>query len=280
MDRSKNWPWHGYLGILLMAVFWYLIWHYDGLRAHWAFFPLWLGYILVVNAWTEQRQGHSLLSRNKGAWALQFVLSAPIWWIFEWLNYRAHYWYYTEVESFSWLSFHAFATWNFSTVLPAIFGTAELVGTGIKPQLWTMGPKVGGQRIFRIFFFLAGLLMLSVFLFWPQYGAAFLWMSLFFILDPFNYALGYPSLLAETSAGRWRTVLILWIASLICGFFWEMWNYYAVPKWVYQVPFVDFWYIFEMPLLGYLGYLPFALELFAMYHFVLGLAGKRTPLVI
>ena len=33
---------------------------------------------------------------------------------------------------------------------------------------------------------------------------------------------------------------------------------------------VDFWRIFEMPVLGYLGYLPFALELFGLYHLVTG----------
>jgi hypothetical protein len=56
-----------------------------------------------------------------------------------------------------------------------------------------------------------------------------------------------------------------------------MWNFYSYPKWVYRVPFVNFWHIFEMPLLGYLGYLPFALELFALYHLVIGLL-KRDDL--
>jgi hypothetical protein len=57
----------------------------------------------------------------------------------------------------------------------------------------------------------------------------------------------------------------------MCGFFWEMWNFYTYPKWIYRIPFVDFFRIFEMPLLGYFGYLPFSLELFALYHFVIGL---------
>jgi hypothetical protein len=66
-------------------------------------------------------------------------------------------------------------------------------------------------------------------------------------------------------------VLALGIGCLICSFFWEMWNFYSYPKWIYQIPFVDFLHIFEMPLLGYGGYLPFALELFALYHLVMGL---------
>ena len=56
------------------------------------------------------------------------------------------------------------------------------------------------------------------------------------------------------------------IAALVCGFFWEMWNYYSYPKWIYHIPGVGVLHIFEMPLLGYLGYLPFAWELYALRH--------------
>jgi hypothetical protein len=73
------------------------------------------------------------------------------------------------------------------------------------------------------------------------------------------------------ASGDWRAVLALWGGCLICGFFWEMWNVHSYPKWVYQIPFVDVLHVFEMPLLGYFGYLPFALELFALYHLVVGL---------
>lgn len=63
-------------------------------------------------------------------------------------------------------------------------------------------------------------------------------------------------------------MISLMLGCLICGFFWEMWNYYAYPKWIYQIPGVDFIHVFEMPLLGYLGYIPFSFEIFAFYHFV------------
>ena len=49
-------------------------------------------------------------------------------------------------------------------------------------------------------------------------------------------------------------------AALVCGFFWELWNWQSVAKWVYTVPGVQRWHVFEMPLLGYAGYLPFGLE--------------------
>jgi hypothetical protein len=33
-------------------------------------------------------------------------------------------------------------------------------------------------------------------------------------------------------------------------------------------PYADVFHGFEMPLAGYLGYIPFSLELFALYHLV------------
>ncbi len=54
-----------------------------------------------------------------------------------------------------------------------------------------------------------------------------------------------------------------------------MWNYWSYPKWKYEIPFVDFLHVFEMPLLGYTGYLPFALELFGLYHLAVGLLGLK-----
>jgi hypothetical protein len=57
---------------------------------------------------------------------------------------------------------------------------------------------------------------------------------------------------------------------LICGWFWEMWNVLSMPKWVYHVPFVDWLKLFEMPILGYGGYLPFSLEVFAAWSLLSG----------
>ena len=51
---------------------------------------------------------------------------------------------------------------------------------------------------------------------------------------------------------------------------------FALPKWYYTVPFFNFGKIFEMPILGYLGYIPFAWELYALYHFAWGVLGRRT----
>jgi len=60
--------------------------------------------------------------------------------------------------------------------------------------------------------------------------------------------------------GNWETVYLPAMASLMCGFFWEMWNFHSAAKWIYPIPFVQRFQIFEMPILGYAGYVPFGWE--------------------
>jgi hypothetical protein len=68
---------------------------------------------------------------------------------------------------------------------------------------------------------------------------------------------GQPTILAGAARSDWRRLAVLSLAALVCGFFRELWNVHSLAKWIYQVPFVGAWKVFEMPLLGYAGYLPF-----------------------
>ena len=61
---------------------------------------------------------------------------------------------------------------------------------------------------------------------------------------------------------------ILFLAGLICGVLWEFWNYWASTKWEYDVPYLGHIKLFEMPVLGFLGFMPFAVESYAIYIFV------------
>ena len=89
-------------------------------------------------------------------------------------------------------------------------------------------------------------------------------MRFFLILEPLNRWLGREQLLEHVERGDWRPIISLGAGALVCGFFWEMWNYYSWPKWIYHTPGAQFLHVFEMPLLGYGGYVPFALELFVL----------------
>lgn len=81
---------------------------------------------------------------------------------------------------------------------------------------------------------------------------------------------GRPSLVQEMARGDWRRAASWVIAALVCGFFWELWNWHSLAKWIYTVPGVERWHLFEMPALGYAGYLPFGLECLLVAEWIIG----------
>ena len=263
-------PVHGWVGVVLVGVFWPLNWFVPGLRTHLLFFPLWLGYILVVDAAVLHRRGTSLLRRSGRDFALLFVLSAPAWWLFELFNSRTGNWIYDGIEQFNDLEYAVLSTIAFSTVMPAVFGSAEWMRSFGWIERFRQGPKLQPTPGLCAGMVVIGLVMLSLVMAWPTYFYPFVWGSVFFLLEPLNVWLDRGSLFDYLQAGDWRPVVALCAGALFCGFFWEMWNYYAYPKWTYYTPGVGFWYIFEMPLIGFIGYLPFALELYALLHLAMG----------
>lgn len=264
-----------WIGLVLIVIFWPLNWLMEGLRTHLFFFPLWLGYILVVDGLVFVRSQTSLLTRNKRAFIGLFLVSIPVWWVFEVVNWRTQNWEYLGREHFSNLSFFLFSSLSFSTVIPAVFGTAELISGMNWLKRLPKGPEIKPTPRVLGTFFVIGLVMLSAMIAWPKVFFPFIWLSLYFLLAPVNVWLGNRSLSEYTAVGNWKPVVALCLGTLVCGFFWEMWNIYAFPKWIYHVPPFEFLYVFEMPLIGYGGYLPFGLELFAVYHLVIGLLGFK-----
>ncbi len=257
-------PLHGWLGFILILVFWTLNWSLTGLRTHWGFFPLWLGYCLAVDGLVFWRTGTSLLKRSAARYLGLFLVSALVWWLFELLNLRTQNWTYPGAELFSPLAHSFWTTLSFTTVIPAVFGSAELFASFGFVKRLKPGPKIGTDKRTTLTFFITGWIMLVLMLAWPQIFFPFVWLSVYFILEPINVWMGNRSLADWTRHGDWRPVIALWLGVLLTAFFWEMWNYYSYPKWIYHIPWGNWLHIFEMPLLGYGGYLPFALELYAL----------------
>ncbi|MEX0653970.1 MAG: hypothetical protein WD534_00140 [Phycisphaeraceae bacterium] len=99
-----------------------------------------------------------------------------------------------------------------------------------------------------------------------------LWVGLIYLLDPLNGRLGMPSLLRDWGAGRFGRTAALFAGGATCGLLWELWNYWALTKWTYHLPFLgrlEQWSYFEMPLLGFLGFLPFAAECWVVLNTIL-----------
>lgn len=267
-------PWF-WLGVVLLPGAWSLSWMGVTPAAYFTFFPLWLGYILVVDGLTYRRIQTSLLARGWQQWLLLFAFSVPLWWLFEWANGFLGNWRYVLPFDYGQIEYGLLASLAFSTVLPALFTTAFFLRTFpvfARPRYgWRIAPGPFGLVVIAS----AGAILFALSLLVPQYAFPLVWIGLFLLLDPLNRLFRRTSLAAEVAIGRWDTVIVLWSAGLLCGFFWEFWNWRATPKWVYDVPFVSEPKLFEMPLLGFGGYLPFALEVFAAYALLSGvLFGK------
>lgn len=300
-------PWYAWAGAALNIVSWTMSWgrigEWNGLTINgqtfldthinlWAytFFPIWFGFILVLDGVNVARSGSSPFTRNWRGFILLFLLSIPFWWVFELLNIPVQNWRYffdhpinTNTLS-GWIEYHAISSICFSTVLPAVLEIAEILASfaALRPRLarHDPGPKVKLSTARALMLVgVAGLILPFVA---PYYAFGLLWVGVTFLLDPINNLARTKSALGHLLARDWRFFVLMPLSALLCGFFWEMWNSLALPKWIYTIPLVESWHIphlFEMPLIGFTGYLPFGVELFVMYQFALLLLGRRKDIL-
>lgn len=252
--------------------------------ATWYFPIVWFGYIFVIDALIYMIRNHSCLMNHRKKFLVLLVLSSVFWWIFEFVNIGVTNWAYDAAGGLNnalpgnLLKF-IYKSIAFSTVLPAVLETYWLIrdvhlfdNLKLRKKHNVSKVLIYGMMLFGIFALVAPLML-------PKYFFPLVWMSFFFLLDPINYLHKQPSIIKHLKDRKLKVPLSLMLAGLICGFFWEFWNYWAVIQWHYNVPFVGFFKLFEMPILGYGGYMPFALELYAMYHFVVYLYRREVKVL-
>jgi len=278
---ARRFPWWGWIGLFAGLASWTLAWT----RFPWfaplqsfTFSPLWFSYICVINALTYRRTGHCLIADRPRHLLRLFLASAVFWWFFEYLNRFVQNWHYVGVDGLSGLQYVVFATLPFSTVLPAVLSTHELLasfpwaGVGLErfAPVRPGRPRVVAAAALALA--AAGLAGIGL---WPDYLFPLLWVSPLVVITSLQALVCLPTIFTPVRSGDWRRVYLLAMSALICGFFWEMWNYASLARWAYTVPFVGRFRLFEMPLLGYAGYLPFGLECAVIADWLAPMTGVR-----
>jgi hypothetical protein len=245
----------------------------------WYYLFAWWPYILAGEAILSRRNA-SLLMTHPRRFLLLLPLSLVVWLLFEAFNFRLQNWHYLNVPS-SLAPRWAGYTLSFATVIPGLLVTKTLLQ---ELGLGRFSPSTPLPWLPRAipWLLLTGALFLVLPLVWPRYFFPLVWGGVFLLVDPFLYRKGEPSFLGQLAQGHWRQFFLWLYAGACCGLLWELWNFWAGTKWYYTVPFVGEWKLFEMPLLGFLGFPPFALQcavMITLFSWFKGRVDRHAPQV-
>ena len=274
--HPMRFPLWGWIAVLWVISSWILAWTRFSWFEPWQphTFPLlWLGYILTMNALTYQRSHQCLLLSRPGFCGKLFLLSAGFWWAFEYLNQFVKNWHYVNLPNTSLFESFFYTSIAFSTVLPAVLSSYEWLATNprlTRPfETWHPLPWILDKKTGWILFGL-GSMGLGLIGIWPTLLFPLLWISPLCLLLGIQFIRKEKTCFHGLVQGDWRPIILSALAGLLCGFWWELWNMGSLVHWEYAIPYVHALKIFEMPALGYTGYLPFGLTCLAIMAFVLG----------
>lgn len=239
----------------------------------WFYCFAWWAYILVCDSLVYKMRGNSLLMSRTKEFFLLMPWSVAVWLFFELVNLSLKNWYYINIPRNTlqrWIGYMI----AYSTVLPGLFETTELLGNIGLYRGYSVA-AIPESRNWYIPFWIVGGVFLILPITVPQYGFPLIWGSFIFLLEPINHRFGGKSLMRDWEQGNPRKFLLLLTAGLACGFLWEFWNFWARSKWVYTVPLFEEIKGFEMPPLGFLGFPPFAVGCYVTYNFISLFRQKR-----
>jgi hypothetical protein len=250
---------------------------------HWVTPIVWTGYILFVDALVFKIKGRSLLVNDRLEFLVLAVISIGGWWLCElynaprfWNSNLELWWHYHNLEPNPYLRRFGY-DWAFATIFPLQFLTAELFGLTLFKRLANRRAVTLNRQVLIVLVIIGFAAVIGPLIVPSVWLAPVIWLSFILLLDPLNALRGWPSITTDLARGDWRRLVSLLAAGLVCGLLWEFFNYWALSKWTYTVPYLGSVKIFEMPVLGFLGFPPFAIECWAMYIFVRSLLSPRAP---
>lgn len=232
----------------------------------WFYCFAWWSFLLLMDSLNLRRWGSSPLRESASHFLFAALISVPAWLVFELFNLRLKNWSYHELPQNlpeRWLGYFI----GFATVIPALQELAVFFRGFFKSKKIPL-PRFRVGPFLLWMCLIMGVLTLVLGLAWPLLFFPLVWLSLIFLLEPVNYRRRTPSFLADLEGRRGERLVSWALAGLAAGLVWEGLNFWAGSHWEYSIPYFNFWRVFQMPVFGYGGFIPFALETFAIFGFV------------
>jgi hypothetical protein len=238
------------VGFALLIPGWIALWTTSNHLNPLAFTLMWSGASLLM--WSASREYPGIRRHLTLA-----AISVPLWWYFEAINRRTENWEYLGRDRYDDFEFALLASVTFATVVPALVAATAMIGR-LTRELLPDTPTEPGSRRLAHWLIVLGIIFEALTLALPAIFYPLVWIAPFLFLDGLVILVGGSSIISELSQRALRRASVIGAAGLLCGGLWEFWNFWSFPKWIYDVPLFDFLPIFEMPILGYGGYVPFA----------------------
>ena len=244
----------------------------------WFFCFSWWFFILVMDSLNFRRRKASPLSDSVKNFLFSAFISVLVWLVFELFNLRVKNWTYHDLPPNileRWLGYFV----AYASVIPAMREISLFVQSFLSKKRLALFRVRGAPALLKSWFF-SGIILIILALTWPRLFFPLGWLCLIFLLEPLNYWLKNETLLKDLKKGDWTRFWSWLLTGLVAGFLWEFWNFWAGSHWEYSLPYLNFWRVFQMPVFGYTGFLPFALEVFALYQLLFALYKKLQRKVV
>jgi len=265
----------GLFGLMFSALL--LVLHVSFMKT-WFFCFSWWFFILVMDSLNFRRRKASPLSDSVKNFLFSAFISVLVWLVFELFNLRVKNWTYHDLPPNileRWLGYFV----AYASVIPAMREISLFIQSFLSKKKLALFRVRGAPALFKSWFF-SGIILIILALTWPRLFFPLGWLCLIFLLEPLNYWLKNETLLKDLKKGDWTRFWSWLLTGLVAGFLWEFWNFWAGSHWEYSLPYLNFWRVFQMPVFGYIGFLPFALEVFVFYQLLFALYKKLQRKVV
>lgn len=274
--RIPLWFWFGVVIFGVSLVYLWGIYSEPKWIVNWLLIPLFWGIIFIVDGIVYYRtRGTSLVGSKPQTLLAIAVCSVGGWLFFEFLNFFVHKnWYYPFGDLISAEQFLLYSSIGSSALLTIVFEWYMLLKTFPKIAVkYTQGPQIHVKQ--KVWYYVLFISLASLFLipYLPNQLFFVIWLvpmtSLLSVLHIRNMWTPFTPIMTK---GNWAPLALICLSYLIQGFLYEFWNYFGAVHqadgtllsynpgyWVYSIPYVQKFHIFEMPILGLFGYLPFGL---------------------